>query len=51
MILLIQIKMLRIFFFSGQKNRFFFTSTKTFAYNNQNVLNKTRFFASINSFL
>ena len=36
--------------FSMQQNRFF-TSTKTFAYNNQNVLNKTRFVVLINSLL
>ena len=33
-----------------QQNRFF-TSTKTFVYNNQNLLNKTRFVVLINSFL
>ena len=37
-------------FFSTQQNRFF-TSTKTFACNNQNVLNKMRFVVLINSFL
>ena len=42
--------MLTKFFFSTQQNSFF-NSTKTFAYNNQSVLNKTRFVVLINSFL
>ena len=36
--------------FSPRNKTVFFTLTKTFAYNNQNVLNKTRFVVLINSF-